>query len=236
MCALERARCLVEPEESQFVVTHVCPQVLDLLSPTWSVCSWPSSTSVDILCLWRPVCSREVHLDSQVRMRRSGGKLHSVFFLVALLEAVGLELLSATTTSVTFRWAWQRKSGPIRVSRYRVELRRSSQRKGVSSSWNVSGPSTSTETSGSPALPAVVSLWWDQQSHTFSNLTPSTEYALVLLADDASRAIVTVATQSGQFLQDFLSVRPKADSAPKIDLKQRKMGFHLLFILMLGDD
>ncbi|KAM4745459.1 uncharacterized protein FYW61_013070 isoform 2-T2 [Anableps anableps] len=40
----------------------------------------------------------------------------------------------------------------------------------------------------------ALTLWPDQQQHTFSNLTPSTEYSLLLLADNVSRTIIPVAT------------------------------------------
>ncbi|XP_037535944.1 interleukin-6 receptor subunit beta [Nematolebias whitei] len=88
----------------------------------------------------------------------------------ALVEAINLNVASVTKTTVTVMWAWQQKSGPIRVKRYRVMLRRD-------------------------ADTQTLSLWPDQQQHTFFNLTPNTEYALLLLADDVSRSIITVTTR-----------------------------------------
>ncbi|XP_043968085.1 uncharacterized protein LOC122828531 isoform X1 [Gambusia affinis] len=87
----------------------------------------------------------------------------------ALMEVVSLKVVSVTKTTVTVAWAWQRKPRPIKVDRYRAMLRRD----------------TDTQT---------LSLWPDRQQHTFSNLTPSTEYSLLLLADDVSRIIIPVAT------------------------------------------
>ncbi|XP_032434295.1 uncharacterized protein LOC116729712 isoform X1 [Xiphophorus hellerii] len=94
----------------------------------------------------------------------------------ALMEVVSLKVVSVTKTTVTVVWAWQRKPGPIRVDQYRVMLRRDAD----------------TQRLFSPE--ASLSLWPDQQQHTFSNLTPSTEYSLLLLADDVSRIIIPVAT------------------------------------------
>uniref|UniRef100_A0A3B5LXJ2 Fibronectin type-III domain-containing protein n=1 Tax=Xiphophorus couchianus TaxID=32473 RepID=A0A3B5LXJ2_9TELE len=90
----------------------------------------------------------------------------------ALMEVVSLKVVSVTKTTVTVVWAWQRKPGPIRVDQYRVMLRRD-------------------------ADTQPLSLWPDQQQHTFSNLTPSTEYSLLLLADNVSRIIIPVATHYG---------------------------------------
>ncbi|XP_054895676.1 interleukin-6 receptor subunit beta [Poeciliopsis prolifica] len=88
----------------------------------------------------------------------------------ALMEVVGLKVVNVTKTTVTVAWAWQRKPAPIRVDRYRATLRRD-------------------------ADTQTLSLWPDQQQHTFSKLTPSTEYSLLLLADNVSRFIIPVATQ-----------------------------------------
>ncbi|KAK5607930.1 hypothetical protein CRENBAI_008493 [Crenichthys baileyi] len=88
----------------------------------------------------------------------------------ALMEVVSLKVVGFTKTTVTVMWAWQKKSAPIRVDRYRLMLRRDTDTR-------------------------ILSLWPDQQhQHTFSNLTPSTEYSLLLLADNVSRTIVLVAT------------------------------------------
>uniref|UniRef100_A0A1A7XNL9 Fibronectin type-III domain-containing protein n=3 Tax=Iconisemion striatum TaxID=60296 RepID=A0A1A7XNL9_9TELE len=89
--------------------------------------------------------------------------------LGALMEAVDLKVVGTNKTTVTVMWAWQRKSDPIRVKGYRVMLRRDSD----------------TQT-----LP----LWPDQRQHTFFNLTPNTEYSLLLLADGAPKSTVTVTT------------------------------------------
>uniref|UniRef100_A0A3Q2TSC8 Uncharacterized LOC105921800 n=1 Tax=Fundulus heteroclitus TaxID=8078 RepID=A0A3Q2TSC8_FUNHE len=86
----------------------------------------------------------------------------------ALMEPTGLKVVSVTKTTVTVTWAWHRTSGS-RVERYRVMLR-------------------------SDADKQTLSLWPDQQQHTFSNLTPSTDYALLLLADHVPTTIVPVAT------------------------------------------
>ncbi|XP_051278637.1 interleukin-6 receptor subunit beta isoform X1 [Dicentrarchus labrax] len=88
----------------------------------------------------------------------------------ALMEAVKLKVVDVTKTAVTIGWTWQRKSGSIRVNRYRVMLRKGSER---------------VET-----LP----LWPDQCHHTLTNLTPNTEYSLILLADNVSRNIIPVKT------------------------------------------
>ncbi|XP_035798723.1 interleukin-6 receptor subunit beta isoform X2 [Amphiprion ocellaris] len=87
----------------------------------------------------------------------------------ALLEVVGLKVAAVNKTTVTVKWAWQRRSGPIRVRRYRVMLRTDSDRQSVS-------------------------LWPDQSQHTFFSLTPYTQYSLLLLADDVTRSIVPVTT------------------------------------------
>ncbi|XP_040012090.1 interleukin-6 receptor subunit beta isoform X2 [Xiphias gladius] len=87
----------------------------------------------------------------------------------ALVEAVRLKAVNVTKTLVTAVWAWQNKSWPIRVNRYAVTLK---------------------ENSGGQTL----SVWPDQQRHTFTNLKPGTEYSLLLLADNESRHIVSVRT------------------------------------------
>ncbi|XP_072243353.1 interleukin-6 receptor subunit beta isoform X2 [Leuresthes tenuis] len=87
----------------------------------------------------------------------------------ALMEVVSLNVVSVTKTAVTIRWVWQRKSGPIRVSRYSMMLRRDSHRQ-------------------------TLGLWLDQWQHTFLHLTPNTEYSLLLLADNVSRNIISVTT------------------------------------------
>lgn len=43
------------------------------------------------------------------------------------MEAVGLKVVGVTKTTVTVVWAWQRTSGPARVNRYRVILRKDSE-------------------------------------------------------------------------------------------------------------
>uniref|UniRef100_UPI0037E8CEBF interleukin-6 receptor subunit beta isoform X2 n=1 Tax=Semicossyphus pulcher TaxID=241346 RepID=UPI0037E8CEBF len=87
----------------------------------------------------------------------------------ALMEAVKLTVVAVTKTTVRVVWVWQRKSGPIRVDRYSAVLRRDSEEQ-------------------------TLSLWPDQWQHTFHNLKPSTEYSLLLLADNASINIVTATT------------------------------------------
>uniref|UniRef100_A0A672FE55 Fibronectin type-III domain-containing protein n=1 Tax=Salarias fasciatus TaxID=181472 RepID=A0A672FE55_SALFA len=83
----------------------------------------------------------------------------------ALVEAAGLKVVSFNKTSVTVMWAWQQKRGPMRVESYRAMLK----------------GDRHTQTR---------SIWPDQNRLTFSNLTPSTEYSLHLLADDSSTHIV----------------------------------------------
>ncbi|XP_056888724.1 uncharacterized protein LOC130525702 isoform X2 [Takifugu flavidus] len=87
----------------------------------------------------------------------------------ALMEAVQMKLVGVTKKTVTVGWVWQRRSKPIRVGGYRAMLRR-----------------------GSEMHP--ISLWPDQWQHTFSQLTPSTEYSLVLLADNVSKHTTSVQT------------------------------------------
>uniref|UniRef100_A0A096LSX4 Interleukin-6 receptor subunit beta-like n=1 Tax=Poecilia formosa TaxID=48698 RepID=A0A096LSX4_POEFO len=95
----------------------------------------------------------------------------------ALMEVVSLKVVSVTKTTVTILWAWQRRqqeqteARPIRVGQYRARLKRD-------------------------ANTQTLSLWPDQQQqqHTFSNLTPSTEYSVLLLADNFSLRIIPVAT------------------------------------------
>ncbi|XP_014912348.1 interleukin-6 receptor subunit beta isoform X1 [Poecilia latipinna] len=94
-----------------------------------------------------------------------------------LMEVVSLKVVSVTKTTVTILWAWQRRqqeqmeARPIRVGQYRARLKRD-------------------------ADTQTLSLWPDQQQqqHTFSNLTPSTEYSVLLLADNFSLRIIPVAT------------------------------------------
>uniref|UniRef100_A0A3P8TV24 Fibronectin type-III domain-containing protein n=1 Tax=Amphiprion percula TaxID=161767 RepID=A0A3P8TV24_AMPPE len=97
----------------------------------------------------------------------------------ALLEVVGLKVAAVNKTTVTVKWAWQRRSGPIRVRRYRVMLRTDSDSQSVS-------------------------LWPDQSQHTFFSLTPYTQYSLLLLADDVTRSIVPVTTDFGELEALFL--------------------------------
>ncbi|KAI3372951.1 hypothetical protein L3Q82_023397 [Scortum barcoo] len=87
----------------------------------------------------------------------------------ALMEAVKMKVLDVTKTTVTVVWAWQRKSGPIRVNRYRLMLRKDSEKR-------------------------TLSLWPDQWQHTVLNLKPNTEYSLLLLADNVSRNIIPIRT------------------------------------------
>ncbi|XP_029999354.1 interleukin-6 receptor subunit beta [Sphaeramia orbicularis] len=86
-----------------------------------------------------------------------------------LMEVVGLKLVGVTKTTVTVMWAWQRKTLPIRVKTYRLMLRRDSDEQ-------------------------MVSVHLDQWQNTFLDLKPSTEYSLILLADNISRNIITVRT------------------------------------------
>ncbi|XP_058493105.1 interleukin-6 receptor subunit beta [Solea solea] len=92
----------------------------------------------------------------------------------ALMEADRLKVAAVTKTSVTIKWVWQRKSRPNQVSRYRVML---------------------TKTSHGQKNTQVVSLWPEEQQHTFTNLSPDTEYSLHLLADNDSTNIVSVRTE-----------------------------------------
>nr|XP_046241778.1 interleukin-31 receptor subunit alpha isoform X2 [Scatophagus argus] len=87
----------------------------------------------------------------------------------ALMEAVNLKVLGTTKTTVTAAWEWQRKSGPVRVNRYRVMLRKESERQ-------------------------TLSLWPDQWQHILLDLKPNTEYSLVLLADNISQNIIPART------------------------------------------
>ncbi|KAF7658261.1 hypothetical protein LDENG_00015340 [Lucifuga dentata] len=87
----------------------------------------------------------------------------------ALLEAVQLKVIGVTKSTITAVWAWQRKSGPIRVNRYEVMLREDSEKQ-------------------------TQQLWPDQWQHTFLNLKPNTDYSLILLADNVSRDIIPIRT------------------------------------------
>ncbi|KAG7264143.1 hypothetical protein CRUP_001654 [Coryphaenoides rupestris] len=68
--------------------------------------------------------------------------------------------VEVTKTTVTVQWAWQRKTEPIRVERYRVVLRFNSDDQ-------------------------ALLLWPNQSEHTFKNLIPNREYSLLLLADNS---------------------------------------------------
>ncbi|KAM8760603.1 interleukin-31 receptor subunit alpha isoform 1-T1 [Acanthopagrus schlegelii] len=93
----------------------------------------------------------------------------------ALMEVVNMKVVGMTKTTVTVAWAWQNKSGPVRVNRYRVMLRKDSERQKDVLSF--------------PPL----FLWPDQMhNHTFLNLNPSAEYSLLLMADNVSRNIIPV--------------------------------------------
>ncbi|XP_070759859.1 interleukin-6 receptor subunit beta [Enoplosus armatus] len=87
----------------------------------------------------------------------------------ALMEAVGLKVVGVTKTTVTVVWAWQKKSGPIRVKGYSVMLEKDSQRQ-------------------------TLSVFPDQWQHKLLNLKPDTEYSLLLLADNASINKIPVRT------------------------------------------
>ncbi|RVE68916.1 hypothetical protein OJAV_G00095970 [Oryzias javanicus] len=91
----------------------------------------------------------------------------------ALMEPVGLKILSVTKAEVTVQWAWHTKAGPIRVGRYMAALRGDSR----SRDWR---------------------LFPDENQHTFVNLTPNTEYALLLLADGIPVSFVAVKTDFSQ--------------------------------------
>ncbi|XP_061566096.1 interleukin-6 receptor subunit beta [Cololabis saira] len=129
----------------------------------------PSSTSAVIRGA-DPAASYRVSV-FPVQERRCGPtrSLRASLQQGALLEPVHLKVLRVTKTSVTFTWTWQRKNGPIRVERYRAELKTGRTRLNLS-------------------------LWPDQQLLTFSNLTPSTQYVLLLMADHNPRAAVAVTT------------------------------------------
>uniref|UniRef100_A0A3P9HEL1 Fibronectin type-III domain-containing protein n=1 Tax=Oryzias latipes TaxID=8090 RepID=A0A3P9HEL1_ORYLA len=91
----------------------------------------------------------------------------------ALIEAVGLTVVRVTEAEVTVKWAWQPKSGPIRVSRYMASLRGDPH----SRAWR---------------------LFPDENQHTFVNLTPNTEYTVLLLADSRPVSYVAVKTDLSQ--------------------------------------
>ncbi|XP_024115930.1 uncharacterized protein LOC112137718 isoform X2 [Oryzias melastigma] len=91
----------------------------------------------------------------------------------ALMEPVGLKVLRVTKAEVTVQWAWHAKSGPIRVGRYVAALRGDSH----SRVWR---------------------LFPDENQHTFVNLTPNTEYTLLLLADSVPVRLVAVKTDFSQ--------------------------------------
>uniref|UniRef100_A0A3B4FN95 Interleukin-6 receptor subunit beta-like n=1 Tax=Pundamilia nyererei TaxID=303518 RepID=A0A3B4FN95_9CICH len=91
----------------------------------------------------------------------------------ALMEVVNLSV-SVTKTSVTIMWEWQRKSEPVRVSRYEAVLRKDSDKQ---------------------SLP----LWPDDQQHTFYDLMPNAQYSVTLLADNVSKSIVQMTTDFGEF-------------------------------------
>ncbi|KAK5909310.1 hypothetical protein CesoFtcFv8_003252 [Champsocephalus esox] len=87
----------------------------------------------------------------------------------ALVEAAQLKVVGVTKTTVKVEWVWQRKAGTVTENRYRVMLRRDSERQ-------------------------TLSLWPDQWQLTFINLKPNTEYSLLLLVDNATRNIIPVKT------------------------------------------
>lgn len=101
----------------------------------------------------------------------------------ALVEPTKLKVTGVNKTAVTVMWAWQRKSGPIRVDGYRVLL--------IASSCFPAD-------SDSLLLHPAQALWPDQWQHTFLNLTPNTEYRVVLLADNVSIHVISVPTQFGK--------------------------------------
>lgn len=51
-----------------------------------------------------------------------------VFFSSALMEAINLNVVGVTKTTVTVGWAWRKASGPIRVNRYSVLLKKDTER------------------------------------------------------------------------------------------------------------
>lgn len=66
-----------------------------------------------------------------------------VFIFPALMEVVNLSV-SVTKTSVTIMWEWQRKSEPVRVSRYEAVLRKDSDKQcmWVNEPFNIKSHST----------------------------------------------------------------------------------------------
>ncbi|XP_017283369.1 interleukin-6 receptor subunit beta [Kryptolebias marmoratus] len=114
----------------------------------------------------------------------------------ALMEPVNLKVVGVTKTTVAIMWAWQQKTGPIRVKGYRAMLRRDSDVQSLS-------------------------LWPDQRQHSFFNLTPNTEYSLLLLADNDSRRIITVMT-------DFDEVPAVAAATPLLLLAVAAMIISIL--------
>lgn len=66
-----------------------------------------------------------------------------VFVFSALMEVVNLSV-SVTKTSVTIMWEWQRKSEPVRVSRYEAVLRKDSDKQcmWVNEPFNIKSHST----------------------------------------------------------------------------------------------
>ncbi|XP_063753008.1 interleukin-6 receptor subunit beta isoform X2 [Eleginops maclovinus] len=93
----------------------------------------------------------------------------------ALVEAVQLKVVTVTKTTVKVEWVWQRKAESVTEKRYRVRLRRDSERQ-------------------------TLSLWPDQRQLTFINLKPNTEYSLLLLADNETRSIIPVRTNFDEVL------------------------------------
>ncbi|XP_074525722.1 uncharacterized protein LOC141789999 [Halichoeres trimaculatus] len=98
----------------------------------------------------------------------------------ALMEVVRLKAAGVTKTTLTVSWVWRRRSPDVgqaseRVGGYSLMLRGDSGRQ-------------------------TLALWPDQSQHTFHSLEPSSEYSLLLLADNSSRSILTVTTDSDEVL------------------------------------
>lgn len=140
-----------------------------------------------------------------------------VFIFSALMEVVNLSV-SVTKTSVTIMWEWQRKSEPVRVSRYEAVLRKHSDKQcmWVNEPFHQICPcifsrlqrcytkllcifyhlfANATYILSFAALP----LWPDDQQHTFYDLMPNAQYSVTLLADNVSKSIVQMTTDFGEF-------------------------------------
>ncbi|XP_029961424.1 interleukin-6 receptor subunit beta-like isoform X1 [Salarias fasciatus] len=170
----------LRPGDEALRVQWRCPEGLPSAPPLghyavlWrleseAVSRWSAVSSFDTSAVIRDVDPKKPYLVSVFPVyKQQCGPAQSLPASVqrgALVEAAGLKVVSFNKTSVTVMWAWQQKRGPMRVESYRAMLK----------------GDRHTQTR---------SIWPDQNRLTFSNLTPSTEYSLHLLADDSSTHIV----------------------------------------------